>query len=1493
MTQPRGQQVKSVNARYSVLRYSVTPGTASTSLSSGLFPYAPGGAAEDVPGRVTGTVSGAIPVLGGDTISVRIDGAPAVLVVLASTDTTVGRIALKVNAALALSVASSVSGFLVLSSTTLGSGSSVEIADGTPGMLAKLGMTPGVYSGKTAPSDGLVTLSQDGLGGIAPLATVDGKNVVTDGGKLVYFTTTDGGAGRALLQLTPGGVPITARTAISGSNVIPQYFAKMVDRVRVRSLGSFFSLLDNTNTLTLGVNAHTFPVGFPSGPYTRDQVLDLINAAYATTLGITDTWARADGTNPIASPTGVLTVNLTGTVFNIEVDGVSHQVTFSSNPANLLALKAVIESAAPDCTVRGTPDANLGPYLYIRSNNANGRTSSLRLYAGSESAGDANSARALSLLGIRAGFYGGCYVADQYGPDEIEIFSSYRGDGLGSHPNVTVSGSGPTLVRSGLTAGTYSPVAPSYVPVPLPFMTANESLAQGYDVLMAYESVLEFGDVPETADVVLQQYLAKSAGTNVYPGNHVIYVHQNGKMDAGTTSRGFFDTGKPIVMSPDGILSPDAGGSQQAVGELHDLDNIVRQIVTLNLSEIVQSVIGPALSSPIIRTPLGPSSGEATPVPYMRMYADPTGAGVSTGRGFRFFTEGVSSGAISAALEDDPTAVLSARQAALTLYGGRSLVFDGSEGRIADLNTLASGDTSGYVRFSSGSLWDNYLWLGGAPTFNNTPINYNLLRSVNARFEVYVGDGTNSFGDFTGPTAITQAINYLIAQGVSSCRILVKPGTYTVSASQDLSSFLDFSIEGFFDAFNTLTTSLTTIVFANGFDGFTGGTLRSLVFKNVKVIVQSDFCCVNAQAKYFLAEGCLFSSAVRVQDASFCRFDHVSSTGTILGSVRLVYTDAAVTAPSTSINATVEIVDSEMVGGGNAPILSIVDSMTAKLITFENVLLEDSVFTTGNLSVTANVINSTEGVGVLGISPTHNTYRPNQPGFIFENISIRRVDIVAGTIGGSGSYGPSAIWLTPRGTAANLIWDSGDTTTPLGYAAYLKNVTVEDVDVDIFADSTFLVTGFQSPPVAIAGTGIRADNSLAFFHGGVLRVDGLTVRANGGKGGSGTASLAQFLGDPYNNTGYPDPTDSASSGLIVLAGQTVDARNIAAVGTVDTSINSTLTLCSYGVLKVDGFTEEPTVSAVGLSPENRVIIRDAGDSQFDLSNFYINGGFNSGQWCLNAIVKFEASTDRRIYKRFANFNIAAFLGIGGNAIHVSVDGIARTFYPNRGGGITIENGYIGNYGSALVGFSIGIRADASASPSNQIGNLTIRNVVVDSCSLWGITIFSGKQQYTISVEKCDVRFCGQSTVSSGVKYLALRSDGLLPDSTPVAYIGLLNFRDNYVGFCNTNAGGYYRAQINIRDAGPFSYPNIVNFYGNQTNASAYDWSYANLTANASTTLTSLSPGSGYQDAVKGAETGYTGQVGSFFTTGQGRIWLSGNTMIHNNCYLMSDISDTD
>lgn len=177
-----------------------------------------------------------------------------------------------------------------------------------------------------------------------------------------------------------------------------------------------------------------------------------------------------------------------------------------------------------------------------------------------------------------------------------------------------------------------------------------------------------------------------------------------------------------------------------------------------------------ALSGTIIETPLNAVAPGGSILPKANTFTvdiDPDGTVVGTGSfNVRFSRDAVSQYPFRVIEITSGPAVWKAQ---------------GSNIALGDDNTAAAGFTNDYVPLSGGLAvdGDNSLRLFEVdPAVVGVPTS--IFKRLNARWTVTVGDGSATFGDFNGVTAVTDAVAATMALGLTSLRIQVKPGYYEV-----------------------------------------------------------------------------------------------------------------------------------------------------------------------------------------------------------------------------------------------------------------------------------------------------------------------------------------------------------------------------------------------------------------------------------------------------------------------------------------------------------------------------------------------------------------------------------------------------------------------------------------------------------------------------------------------------------------------------------------
>lgn len=170
--------------------------------------------------------------------------------------------------------------------------------------------------------------------------------------------------------------------------------------------------------------------------------------------------------------------------------------------------------------------------------------------------------------------------------------------------------------------------------------------------------------------------------------------------------------------------------------------------------------------------------------------------------------------------------------------------------RLQDDNIVNTGYpapvTNKFVQLSSVANGASVLRIGEQGAVVQNAVTYgastilaanNMLKAINGRLHVTVGDGTTSFGDFSGASAIEDALKFFadsLTAGatITSFEIDVKRGSYTVSAgigSINIANNTNVTITGDNSASTIIQVPITVT------RGFLVGTGATLTLKNIKM----------------------------------------------------------------------------------------------------------------------------------------------------------------------------------------------------------------------------------------------------------------------------------------------------------------------------------------------------------------------------------------------------------------------------------------------------------------------------------------------------------------------------------------------------------------------------------------------------------------------------------------------------------------------------------
>lgn len=908
----------------------------------------PGGVQENVPALVTSILVEPYLILAGDAINISFDGGPPFLVTFFATDTTASRIVNRINLAVAATIAFNDAGRLFLRGIIIGSAGNIILSDAVAGTLAKLGMTPGTTIGANAPIRGIITRSLDNRGGYVVLRTTDGKNVVTDGNFTYQIGEGFAPTSRIVDQL--GGSPIHGRLTFDplASTYSLKYFARGPVPPELFTFNSRFDLLDGTDSITftfvfLGIFTFgPFAVTFPAGPgLTRDAVVDRINQVWADFSTITNN-GQAHVQTIQTQPFSVI-----GDTLLIAVDGGAFQpVVFTSITAAGIA--ADINGA-----IVGVTAAAVGNFVEIRSNNSNGRTSSLNISSGNT--------EICNKLGLAEGLYRGYFIAEPYGASEIRI----RGLGVGPSSSITIAASGATQSRIGLTAGTVVASADGERPAVIPTFF----FPGAYLLTYLFPEVLEFGEVDPAAESVVEQFSDKSAGSN---RDQQLDNFTNDGQDFSTFG-GIPSAGKPVTPNALGVINisflrPAIDGANRMFKQF------IRGDFSYGSETVSALVANNIETTGTAGNPLPPSTSFAIDVDPSNFFP-----GIRT-FGVRFRRD---SGPVIPFLVGDGGSFGLSFPYAVNLGPTTSLGNSGSILRFYDVNTLASGG-GGLIPLTEPTARTVRIFEKEDQS-SSLATHRSLLNKLNASsITITLGDGVNSFGDFNGSNALQSAVAFIHATYGSgtanrSYRLLFKAGQYDINVANGAVDFSNggasvnktFILEGISPdllfggsgSFLLLNhTGATGLVFGSNF----------VIFKNMAVstnLVGTFLPQISVGSNKFHAVECRFNDQ---------RIDFTNSTEVLFSSCVCINTTTAILPagnPNLRFSAGDGVAklltfrDCQFTGTDHNPILQVRStSSIATLTNIKKILFDNCNFTLGSTTMTGST-NLTGNCGIIDLDP--------------------------------------------------------------------------------------------------------------------------------------------------------------------------------------------------------------------------------------------------------------------------------------------------------------------------------------------------------------------------------------------------------------------------------------------------------------------------------------------------------------------------------------------
>lgn len=825
MTRPRSQQLNDPATRYPLYGFRIAPTPGSSFLeiqndgvhddyeallaasSSGLDT----GLEEDLPAIAIGSVSGD-PFLGlspGNSFTVTLPGvnggvpitvsltSSEFVVINAATVATAARVAARVNAVLSgygitVPVASRApEGFLRFDSAnstgyTTGPTASVTVSNVSPGVLAALGFgaVASVIRTGVAKTRGIVTTSRDSRGGyVFPYA--NGRRVVQN--SKIFKNAGRIASVQQVTQDVSPKQPIYGRlTKTPGSFLVKKLRIDWVTRALVGP--EIRSTMSNFGSIVPGDGFH---LTFIDTQYGISSELDVIFAATPTTVtdvvsAINDAWhtsslgrvgsVQGSVSEPIPSMANSLVISLNG---NAPVT-----TTFTGLERTAAEFAAAVNAAIATAGqgAQGSAASVLGR-LTITSASITGASSSVEIT-------NASNPEVLRALGLSVGIYVGTDVCFLNGAEIIirppSQFTTYT----------LVSSVGTTLTKLGINGqipafpsvrswevrealATYPSDLVSEASLATPTLSANGQAS------ILFPEYMEAGDIPDnnfTVNAVQDAVSSAEFGSNWMGGA--------------------LSSFSPIIADGSGKIPSQVMPTEvktMKVGNVH-FSGSTSALVPKKVIDF------PSLSN-TLETEF--RSSDPARIRIFREYINDTGsvsgyeitfnsqwngtnyssdnpADASTL--FRFDSAGFSM------FERDAGASPFAFPSSLagfhrgTIVSGTTVEMFMRSGVIRELTTALmfndiniNANTSGKkIPLSGGtaSRGDSTLRIAGLQSLAAGTAS-SLIYAINAKPFITCGDGSTSFGDFSGATALLQAANFISSQSITAATILMKSGSYT------------------------------------------------------------------------------------------------------------------------------------------------------------------------------------------------------------------------------------------------------------------------------------------------------------------------------------------------------------------------------------------------------------------------------------------------------------------------------------------------------------------------------------------------------------------------------------------------------------------------------------------------------------------------------------------------------------------------------------------
>lgn len=757
MTRPRSLQINSPSIKLTSIVLPSLPainsGSTNVATSGITSQTATGQFAGHIalPAILTSTVNSLITTTVGD-FNISLDGGAAITVTVVSGDlfstnqTTPSLIAYRINQTSLLTGVASVSdsGCLVLKSLTTGASSSVAVTAGTIS-LATLGFNPASTATGSDAVDGVVTESADQKGGYAFLSTSEGNPVIANSPTLFRLKTT----GNEYVSGIVPNAPVLARTTLSGSDLVLSYAQRVYGNGPLVSYRSKFPDIVGGDSLTIDIKDNV-------SAYTSTQI-SLTGSTFANATAVINAINIAWGTRR----TGVAVAQKSEPYY---VQGIL-VYSIDGGASATVAFTGSERTAAEVATAIGAAAGTEGAYLRIFSTSTTGPTSKVTIDSSSDAA-------VLEALGLSVGVYSGSLLASVVGT-EVKLTPPCPS------ATITIGGSGGAADKYGFYSGDTASTLRE-IPVTWPQLPANAS-----SIVAKVTEFMEFGQIPETADesnelAALQsltpfmapdelegarksgQLVSRTSTGDLESGGSADFL--SGRVGSVTFPTQDLDAGSAnprpamAVSVIDDDVTPILEGIK-ADGNVRILSNDLTDISAITLTSNAEydrnanNWKADNTSAPASRLDLQKESlqlkrkATTTPAWADNAWTDVISAGVSTG--------------------------ITGIGQELTIHGATSVLRgNGSSLKITDDN-IDGATTQAFINVSDSS-GGQFLRIGGKEANNTT----SLIKSINGRAYISIGDGSDTFGDFNGVGAFDAAVNFINTNSITNASIFVKAGDY-------------------------------------------------------------------------------------------------------------------------------------------------------------------------------------------------------------------------------------------------------------------------------------------------------------------------------------------------------------------------------------------------------------------------------------------------------------------------------------------------------------------------------------------------------------------------------------------------------------------------------------------------------------------------------------------------------------------------------------------